>query len=353
MASIPVANIYHLLCYAWNEFAPLQIEGRSAEEFPDTLHLFSKQLIIGVHLLHRRGLEIGYIPIEETTSRPRGRILMTPSIRTMSTQPNKLYCGFDEMSADIPSNQILKATLKQLLGVQRLGMPLRRELRQTTALLSSVRDVELNTRMFHSVRLHQNNRLYSFLLTVCRFLYECMEPEDRPGRYRFREVDRDEKRMRRVFEKFVRNFFARRQKVFKVRSERMDWLAAATEGADLKLLPTMLTDASLRSANRTIIIECKFTAKLFESRYGTDRLRSPHLYQLSSYLRNLENNGGADRVAEGILLYPFAGQSLDQTYLIHGHQIRVHTLDLNQPWRIIEDQMLSLVEPQSRYNVNA
>lgn len=26
MAIIPVANIFYLLCYAWNEFAPRQIE---------------------------------------------------------------------------------------------------------------------------------------------------------------------------------------------------------------------------------------------------------------------------------------------------------------------------------------
>ena len=53
MPSIPVANIYYLLCYAWNEFAPRQMERYAAEEFPDTLHLFSRQLIIGVHCTDR------------------------------------------------------------------------------------------------------------------------------------------------------------------------------------------------------------------------------------------------------------------------------------------------------------
>lgn len=346
MASIPVANIYYLLCYAWNEFAPRQIERHSAEEFPDTLHLFSRQLIIGLQSLHRRGLETGYIPLEESTSAPRGRILMAPSIRTMTMQPRRLYCAFDEMSADIQSNQILKATLNRLLGVQELERPVRRELRQTSALLRDVQDVALNARVFHAVRLHQNNRLYSFLLTICRFLYECMEAQDRPGQYRFREVDRDEKRMRRVFEKFVLNFFARRQTIFKVKSERMDWSPTATEGSDLNLLPAMSTDASLRSISRTIIVECKYTETLFQSRFGAEKLRSSHLYQLCAYLRNLEHNGGVDRVAEGILLYPTASRSLDLSYRLHGHWVRVCTLDLNLPWTGIEDQMLSLIRPQ-------
>lgn len=253
MPSIPVANIYYLLCYAWNEFAPRQIERHAAEEFPDTLHLFSRQLIIGLQSLHRSGLETGYIAVEESTSTPRGRILIASSIRTMTMQPKRLYCTFDEMSADVQSNQILKATLNRLLGVHELEPSVRRELRQASALLRDVHDVELSARLFHAVRLHQNNRLYSFLLTICRFLFECMEAQDRPGQYRFREVDRDEKRMRRVFERFVLNFFARRQKAFKVKSERMDWFASAAEGSDPNLLPEMATDASLRSSRRTII----------------------------------------------------------------------------------------------------
>jgi len=345
MASIPVANIYYLLCYAWDEFAPRQIERYAAEEFPDTLHLFSRQLISGLQSLHRRGFEKGYIPMEESTSTPHGRILMAPSVRTLMMQPRRLYCAFDEMSGDIHSNQILKATLRRLVGVQELETELRRELRKTTALLSDVHDIELNARVFHAVRLHQNNRLYSFLLTICRFLYESLEAQDRPGHYRFREVDRDERRMRRIFEKFVRNFFARRQSTFAVKSERMNWSATALEGSDLSLLPEMLTDVSLRSADRTIIIECKYSETVYQSRFFAEKLRSSHLYQLCAYLRNLEYKGEVDRLADGILLYPTAEKSLDQSYYLHGHRVSLRTLDLNQPWIRIENQMLSLIGP--------
>jgi 5-methylcytosine-specific restriction enzyme subunit McrC len=343
MASIPIANIYYLLCYAWNEFAPREIQPKAAEEFSDTLHLFSRQLATGIQSLHKRGFETGYIPVEEATSNPRGRILMTPSIRTMTSQPRKLYCAFDEMSVDIRTNQILKSMVHRLLTLHELESSVRRDLRQAGVLLRGVQEVELTARMFQAVRLHQNNRLYGFLLTICRFLLECMESHDTPGHYRFREVDRDEKRMRRVFEKFVRNFFARRQKTFKVRSEKMDWGSVSVEGSDLSLLPVMVTDASLRSTDRTIIVECKYTEKLFNSRFGSERLRSSHLYQLSAYLRNLEQNEGADRVAEGILLYPTAGKSLDVSYRLHGHSVRIRTLDLNLPWIEIENQMLSLI----------
>jgi 5-methylcytosine-specific restriction enzyme subunit McrC len=177
-----------------------------------------------------------------------------------------------------------------------------------------------------------------------------MEAQDRDGHYRFREVDKDEKRMRRIFEKFVRNFYARRQSAFKVKSERMDWLATAEDGSDLNLLPAMITDVSLRSASRTIIIECKYTESLYQGRFLADKLKSSHLYQLSAYLRNVENRREADRVAEGILLYPTAGKSLTQSFQLHGHRVSIRTLDLNQPWTMIEQEMLSLLRAPGELN---
>jgi 5-methylcytosine-specific restriction enzyme subunit McrC len=321
------------------------MSGVAVEEFPDTLHLFSHLLLAGLRALHRRGLETGYIPVDEPSSTVRGRILIGPTIRLLAVPLMKVHCSFDEMSADILSNQIVKATLMMLLGEQLLDGQRRAELRHALALLPGVRDIELNARVFHQVCLHQNNRLYSFLISICRFFYESLEAQDGPGQYRFRDVDRDEKRMRRVFEKFVRNFFARRQHVFSVRKERFDWFALPMQGSDLKWLPQMETDVTLRAADRTIVIECKYTESLFESRFFSDKLRSSHLYQLCAYLRNLEGNVEPDRQAEGILLYPTAGVAFDQSYRLHGHLVRVRTVDLNEPWTRIEKEMLSLLRP--------
>jgi 5-methylcytosine-specific restriction enzyme subunit McrC len=344
-AVIPVANIYYLLCYAWNEFAPRELTFLASEQFSDTLHLFSRLLAAGVRTLYRRGLETGYLLREEMTSTMRGHILIGDTLLVLAKQPKKLFCTFDELSADIANNQILKATMKSLLGEDSLKRELRTELSRSLALLSGVSETTLNARLFYQVRLHQNNRLYSFLINICRFFYESLEAQEQPGRYRFRDVDRDKKRMRRVFENFVRNFFARRQQTFEVKSERSGWLAAALEGSDLRLLPRIETDATLRSQDRTIVIECKYTESLYQKRFFADKLRSAHLYQLCAYLRNLAGGSEADRRAEGILLYPTAGIELDQSYQLHGHRVRVKTLDLNQRWTAIEQEMLGLIRP--------
>ena len=106
----------------------------------------------------------------------------------------------------------------------------------------------------------------------------------------------------------------------------------------------MVTDVTLRSKQKTVVIECKYTASLIDpGRFHSPKLRSSHLYQLCTYLRALEANGGADRSADGVLLYPSAGLDFDESFLLHGHTVRVKTLDLNRHWMQIENQLVSLL----------
>jgi 5-methylcytosine-specific restriction enzyme subunit McrC len=337
---IPVHNLYYLLCYAWDEFAPKQLERVAKEEFSDALHLFASLLDSGIRSLHQRGLETGYVTFEQPTSAPRGRILMTQSIPLIVTQPGRVCCAYDEMSPDVLTNQILKATLKRILGTDGLPRNLRQSVRHTHRLLDQVSSIDLTPRVFYQVRLHQNNRLYGFLINVCRFLFDSLQPLERAGEYRFQDVLREPERLRRIYEKFVRNFYRRSQKAFTVKKDRMNWTGAPLDDSEFGLLPQMETDVTLRSRNRVIIIECKYTDSMYQRNYFAGKFRSPHLYQLAAYLRNLDDD------AEGILLYPTAGISVNQRYELQGHRLRIATVDLNKPWREIAESLLKLLIPE-------
>ena len=151
--------------------------------------------------------------------------------------------------------------------------------------------------------------------------------------------------MRRIFEKFVLNFLKRRQSVYpSVGAERLGWSATPVGDSDVTLLPYMITDVILRSPEKTIIIECKYTRTLLQpGRFQKPKLRSAHLYQLCTYLRALEASGGPDANAQGILLYPAAGASFDECFCLHGHVVRIKTLDLGQHWTDIEKDLLSVL----------
>jgi 5-methylcytosine-specific restriction enzyme subunit McrC len=156
---VPVQNIYYLLCYAWDEFAPKQLEKVAAEEFPDAIHLFARLLVTGVRSLHRRGFETGYVTEEQPTSSPRGRILMGETLRLIATQPSRVYCTYDEMSADVLSNQILKATLGWILDTEGVDLHLRADVRQARRSFDQISDIDLTARAFYRVRVHTNVKI--------------------------------------------------------------------------------------------------------------------------------------------------------------------------------------------------
>ena len=110
------------------------------------------------------------------------------------------------------------------------------------------------------------------------------------------------------------------------------------DGADFSLVPQMETDVTLRSPSRCIVVECKYTESIYQQNYFKGKFRSGHLYQLAAYLQNLETN------SEGILLYPTAGVAVDQSYMLHGHRVRMTTLDLDRPWPKIAASLMALVE---------
>ena len=338
--AIPVQNLYYLLSYAWELFAPKQLEKVAAEEFPDTVHLFARLLVTGVRSLHQRGLETGYVTREQSTSSPRGRILMGETLRLLATQPSRVSCTFDDMSADVLTNQILKASMGQILETEGLDKDLRAEVRKAHRLFDQVSEITLTPRVFYQVRLHQNNQLYAFLLNVCRFLFESLQALDHDGGYKFQDILREPERLQRIYERFVRNFYRSKshQTGYKVKRDKMKWAGSALDGADFALVPHMETDVTLRSSSRTIVVECKYTESIYQQNYFKSKFRSGHLYQLAAYLQNLEPR------SEGILLYPTANVSVDQSYMLHGHRVRVTTLDLNRSWADIASSLLALLD---------
>src|SRR5207237_3898447 len=128
--------------------------------------------------------------------------------------------------------------------------------------------------------------------------------------FRFVDVLRDERKMAHVFEDFVRNFYRVEQNHYHISRDRIAWDLTAEPSSDdaARLLPRMETDVTLRSSTRTLVIEAKYYRETVAQRYGGEALHSHNLYQLFSYLKNLETRVGPDTQAEGMLLYPKLGR---------------------------------------------
>ena len=129
-----------------------------------------------------------------------------------------MVCEFDELDHNILHNQILKTTIDDVLHSKDIEKNTKALLFEQAATLRHIDRIYLTTGIFRRVQLHRNNRFYRFLLNVCELIHDSKLPEQRDGVTRFRDFFRDPKRMPFLFQRFVKNFYAKEQRYFKVDS---------------------------------------------------------------------------------------------------------------------------------------
>jgi 5-methylcytosine-specific restriction enzyme subunit McrC len=340
---IPIQNLYYLFCYAWR-FIPEEVAiDLEAATSPDVLNLCAHVLTAGIDRLLRRGIDQGYIELIEETARIRGRIHLSDTLTSGSYRRGRAVCQFDELSPDVLHNRILRSTIRLLFDGP-LVPELQKRVFEADRRLSGIATIPLSTAVFQRVQLHRNNGFYAFLLRVCELVYASLLPDSSgEGTSRFRDVLTDEDYMAAVFEEFIRNFYSLKQSELTVGRTQPKWNATAPVTQDLKFLPTMTTDVTLWSANRTIIIDAKYYKEALQSRFGGRTVHSANLYQLMAYLHGTESPAGLGHAIEGMLVYPVGMQTADLRYRIDEYRIRVYTLNLGQAWTGVESDLLGLI----------
>jgi 5-methylcytosine-specific restriction enzyme subunit McrC len=344
MASeIPIRNIYYLLCYAWNRLNEGSLVDVSAIDTTELADLLATVLISGTNHLLRRGLEQGYQEVDQELAGIRGRVQVAASARRMLITHGRAHCVYDELNSDTLQNQILKSTLRFLSRVPNLNKELRYKLLLLHRGLGSITDIQINRLAFRRIQLHGNNRFYRFLINVCELVVASWLVDEKTGGYKFRDFVRDEKRMPKLFESFVLNFFRIERPDLDVRRERIYWVASSEDESAMQFLPTMETDISIRDPGCTLIIDTKYYGDMFSSRYDSESIWSGHIYQIFAYVKNLEARGGADAHAKGMLLYPAVDKKTRLRFDMHGHELQVCTINLAQDWRDLRTEMLGLL----------
>jgi 5-methylcytosine-specific restriction enzyme subunit McrC len=337
---IPIENIYYLLCYAWDKLEEKEIVAVEAIDSTTLADLFAKVLISGTNHLLKRGFDRGYISRREWTGRLRGRVCFQEMVLQNALMIGKLPCEYDELSYNVLHNRILKATMNLLIRSRELDVENSESLSQLCRMFTEIQDVPLNGRLFGKVQLHRNNQFYDFLIKVCELIYRNLLISDKPGTSRFMDFIQDEAQMAILYEKFVRNFYIKHSG-YNVKREDIYWGWIPADKIAEELLPKMVTDISLTSDKRKIIIDCKFTPRATQKHYDAEKLRSEHLYQINAYMDNLGGRYAED--CEMMLLYPTVELPLSVDFAHKGHKISIRTINLDQPWQAIHRDLLALV----------
>lgn len=340
---IPIQNLYYLLCYAWNKLDERDRVNVDALDSTELLDLFAKILIRGTTRLLKQGLDRDYIDHEDVVNGVKGKLLLTSSIKRNTLRQLRTICIYDEFEANILHNQILKTTLYRLTRVSKLDKGLREDIQQLLIKLPRISIIKLRAAHFETLRLNKNNYHYDFILKVCRIIYESVLIDESTGEYLFQDFVRDDKAMARLFEAFIRNFYAFEQTHYTVKRQQIDWQMIPEPGADTSLLPIMETDISLVSPQRKIIIDAKFYREAFQARYTRPKFASGNLYQIFAYLKNQEDDSLVSQTCEGMLLYPAVYENFRHSFMHGDHRITIQSLNLNQPWQDIHRDLFDLL----------
>lgn len=344
MQQIPIANIYYLLCYAWDALEEKDTLAEvSTTECPELLDLFARVLVNGTRRLIRRGLDRGYLPREDHIPGVRGKLLVTETTRHDLLRRGQTACLWDDLDHSTLPNAIIKTTLQQLHDHGPIASETAADVYDTLRWLAPIEPIDLRADHFRRVQLHRNNRIYAFLLRLCQFIYEHWLPDEAGGTRHFRDFVREG--LPGLFEQFVFNFY--RHELggeWHVTAPWIDWQMESPNADAVLLVPQMKTDVCLQTDGRAIILDTKFYARaLKEGAFGGPKLASGNLYQLFTYLRQKSIEPGWGH-ADGILLYPRTTNDINIDFTTHGHRIRAVTLDLAAPhWHQIHNQLLQLV----------
>lgn len=341
---IPILNLYYLVSYASGILNPDSRRIPVGEDDGyDLSDLYARLLIDGVDALLRRGLHRQYVEMEDEIPGIRGQLRFSESIRRDSFRHGRTVCGFDELDADILPNRILKATVKRVLASKTLDPKLATELRTTMRRLQGIRDIPLTVAAFRPLVMHRNMARYRFLLFIARLVADHSQVTEDGRTSKFLDLERDEAKLARLFEAFVRNFYVRETPSYKLGKRTLTWVFEEEGGG--RFLPGMETDIPLESDDRIVIIDTKYYANaVVLNAYSQEKLYSPNLYQMFAYMRHYPNPRKLP--ITGILLYPRNDRDLNVSAVSsHNRQdrIRFKTLDLMRPWPEIRDQLVEMV----------
>ena len=225
-------------------------------------------------------------------------------------------------------------TFYRLIKTEGVSIKLKNEIREIIRMMDGVDIIELKTSVFNKVKLNRNNKFYGFLLNICQLIFENSLPSERKGEWQFKDFTRDEDKMNKLFEEFVRNFYKREQRVYpSVQREYIKWHVSAENEKQLQYLPQMETDITLENENSKIIIDTKYYRETMKLNYEKEKINSSNLYQLFSYLMNQRTAEIKTKKTTGILLYPTVTKDYDLKYSYEDHNIFIKTINLNNNWR--------------------
>lgn len=352
---IPIKNLFYMLCYAWNVLSIKDNIKVDTENCKDIYSFLSKIFAFGVGQIIRSGFYKSYISVTEELPTVKGKILIQSSIDQLSFQRRRLVCKYDEHSEDILFNQIVKYTIESMLNNGSVDWSVKKQLKSQSAFFEGIQSKPPLKTNLKKLIYNRNNITYKLLLNIAVMLYNNTVPNEENGKNSFKDFFRQKRLMNKVFEDFIFNFYAWHldKNLYHVHRPRINWpIEEETTEIWFNAFDVNTNPGDRRT---DIVIDyCEKLQMIFDAKYYVDtfvkaymgeeetRIRVGHLNQLRGYVIDSAFQGKKI----GALLYPMVNHDLQRgmIYPIVDSPIIIKTINLNEDWQLIENDMLDFVK---------
>ncbi len=328
-----------MLSYAFQILKQSNYDEIASEKFEDAQDLFAVILSKGIGQQLKRGLYREYIPKKETLSVMRGKLNMSDTIRNRIQRKQKLTCEFDELSENNLFNQILKTTIHYLLSDEGVKRDRKIALKKILVFFDGIDMLKPSEIQWSRLHYQRNNKNYEMLMNICYFVLDGMLQTTEKGEYKMAAFS--EEHMARLYEKFILEYYAQHHSYLsEVKAGQVKWnLVGENAESMIRFLPVMQTDIMLRLKDKILIIDAKYYGRIMLSQFEKETLRSGHLYQIFTYVKNQDKDLTGN--VAGVLLYAKTDEDVtpDCMFNMGGNMIGAKTLDLNKEFSIIASQL--------------
>lgn len=129
------------------------------------IRLFCDRLFEALHT----GLARRYVGIEDDLAVLRGRLDVKRQFTILAARPGTLACRFEELSPDIPLNQVMKAAVSKLMGIARAPNN-QRKLAELSLAFADVSAVAVPQLPWDKITLDRTNASWAVLLSLAKLL---------------------------------------------------------------------------------------------------------------------------------------------------------------------------------------
>ena len=329
-----------MLAYAFRVLSEVSYANIKAEQFENTTNLLSAILDKGVTQLIKRGIKNDYVPITELSASPKGKINIAESIKNQYYVTHKLVCERDEFISDMLLNQIIKATIKIAVNSDDVDVTIKKNLRRNLFHFHNISDITPKAIKWSQIRYDKNNAFYKMLVNICYLLITGLLHSEESGSMKLANIIDDQK-MHRLYERFISEYYKRHYPMFNVSASYIPW---DSDDGMIDFLPTMKTDVTIKYGDKTLVIDAKYYSHSMQSgQYNKKTIHSNNMYQIYSYVKNLDRNQTGN--VSGLILYAKTDEDItpNNEYKLNGNSFRVMTLDLNQPFEYIAQQLDDII----------